>query len=176
MAPSRDMRTPAHVLVLGGIRSGKSEFAEAMVGDAESVRYLATARDDGTDPQWTARIEEHRTRRPQAWSTSEVGADPRDLIGALDKANPTETLLIDDLGTWLAGAMVDEALPDLIDRLAAAVRACPSRTVLVSPEVGLATVPTTETGRAFADGLGRLNQAVADACEAAVLVVAGQPM
>ena len=40
--------------MLGGIRSGKSAFAEALVADAPSVRYVATAvggEDDRVDYQ-----------------------------------------------------------------------------------------------------------------------------
>ncbi len=44
-------------LVLGGIRSGKSAFAEALVADAPSVRYIATAVGGEGDPEWLARIE-----------------------------------------------------------------------------------------------------------------------
>ena len=45
--------TPApfhHALVLGGIRSGKSEYAEDLVASASGVRYLATARRDPSYP------------------------------------------------------------------------------------------------------------------------------
>ena len=37
-------------------------------------------------------------------------------------------------------------------------------------------MPTTPLGRAFTDALGAANRAVADACDAVVLVVAGQPV
>jgi adenosylcobinamide kinase/adenosylcobinamide-phosphate guanylyltransferase len=43
----------------------------------------------------------------------------------------------------------------------------------VSPEVGWGVVPATRSGRLFADTHGRLNQRVAAACDAVVLVVAG---
>ena len=66
--------------------------------------------------------------------------------------------------------------PATIAELAAAVRGCAARVVLVSPEVGLSLVPTTPLGRAFTDALGATNRAVADACDAVVLVVAGQPV
>jgi nicotinate-nucleotide--dimethylbenzimidazole phosphoribosyltransferase len=172
------------LLVLGGIRSGKSEFAESLVSGATSVRYLATSApvslsESPDDPEWDARISAHRDRRPETWETDEVGADPGLLIATLLEAKPDETLLVDDLGGWV-GVLLDPAhqpADDVktIEELAAAVRACAARLVLVSPEVGLTLVPTTPLGRAFTDALGTVNQAVAAATDAVVLVVAGQP-
>ncbi|BCJ45223.1 hypothetical protein GCM10010168_70240 [Actinoplanes ianthinogenes] len=167
------------VLVLGGIRSGKSAFAESLVADAPAVRYVATAVGGEDDPEWRGRIEEHQRRRPQSWSTEETGADPARLTELLSEAKPGDTLLVDDLGGWVA-AVLDPARQPNDDEadvaaLAAAVRGCAARVVLVSPEVGLALVPVTPVGRAFADALGTTNQALADACDGVVLVVAGQP-
>jgi NaMN:DMB phosphoribosyltransferase len=62
----------------------------------------------------------------------------------------------------------------MVDALAAAVRDCAGRVVVVSPEVGLSLVPATPVGRAFADALGTANQALAAACDRVALVVAGQ--
>ncbi|GID63182.1 hypothetical protein Acy02nite_10630 [Actinoplanes cyaneus] len=167
------------VLVLGGIRSGKSAFAESLVADAPAVRYVATAVGGEDDPEWRARIEEHQRRRPQSWSTEETAADPSRLTELLTEAKPDDTLLVDDLGGWVA-AVLDPARQPNDDEadvaaLAAAVRACRARVVLVSPEVGLSLVPVTPVGRAFADALGTTNQALAEACDGVVLVVAGQP-
>ena len=86
------------VLVLGGIRSGKSAFAESLVEDAPSVRYVATAAGGEDDPEWRARIEAHQRRRPQSWTTEETGADPRRLALLLTEAKPDDTVLVDDLG------------------------------------------------------------------------------
>ncbi|WP_433302449.1 bifunctional adenosylcobinamide kinase/adenosylcobinamide-phosphate guanylyltransferase [Actinoplanes sp. CA-030573] len=168
------------VLVLGGIRSGKSAFAEALVADAPSVRYVATAVGGEGDPEWLARIEAHQRRRPQSWSTEETGADPARLAALLTEAKPDDTLLVDDLGGWVT-ALLDPARQPNDDEadvaaLASAVRGCTARVVLVSPEVGLTLVPTTPIGRAFADALGTTNQALAEACDRVALVVAGRPV
>ncbi|MFV2111019.1 bifunctional adenosylcobinamide kinase/adenosylcobinamide-phosphate guanylyltransferase [Micromonospora sp. LOL_025] len=167
------------VLVLGGIRSGKSEFAESLVADAPTVRYVATAADaPADDAEWAARLAAHRARRPETWTTEETADDPRRLADVIASAGPNETLLVDDLGGW-ATVLLDPAHQPADDtatiaELAAAVRSCAARLVLVSPEVGLSLVPTTPLGRAFTDALGAANRAVADACDAVVLVVAGQ--
>ncbi|MFG1882030.1 bifunctional adenosylcobinamide kinase/adenosylcobinamide-phosphate guanylyltransferase [Micromonospora sp. NPDC049102] len=168
------------VLVLGGIRSGKSEFAESLVADAPVVRYVATApQGDPEDTEWATRLATHRARRPGSWTTEETAGEPRRLADVLASAEPNETLLVDDLGGWVTVLLDPEYQPAddvaTIAELAEAIRSCAARVVLVSPEVGLSLVPTTPLGRAFTDALGAANRAVADACDAVVLVVAGQP-
>ncbi|MEU8231020.1 bifunctional adenosylcobinamide kinase/adenosylcobinamide-phosphate guanylyltransferase [Actinoplanes sp. NPDC048967] len=167
------------VLVLGGIRSGKSAFAEALVAGAASVRYVATAVGGEDDPEWRARIETHQRRRPQSWTTEETGADPSRLAALLTEAKPDDTLLVDDLGGWVAALLDPAQQPNddlaTVTALAEAVRTCAARLVLVSPEVGLSLVPATPVGRAFADALGTANQALAGACDRVAFVVAGRP-
>ena len=167
------------VLVLGGIRSGKSAFAESLVAGAPSVRYVATAVGAENDPEWDARIEAHQRRRPQSWRTEETGADPARLAAVLADAKPDDTLLVDDLGGWVAALLRPDRQPNddeaTVAELADAVRSCAARVVLVSPEVGLSLVPTTPVGRAFADALGTANQALAAVCDRVAFVVAGQP-
>ncbi|GIF68201.1 hypothetical protein Ais01nite_62360 [Asanoa ishikariensis] len=172
------------VLVLGGIRSGKSEFAESLVGEGGPVRYVATGspagpRADGTeDPDWDARITAHRDRRPASWPTEETGADPTRLLELISAAEDGETLLVDDLGGWVTGLIDPERQPAddvaTIADLATAVRESKARLILVSSEVGLSLVPLTTVGRAYTDALGATNQAVAGAADAVALVVAGQ--
>jgi adenosyl cobinamide kinase/adenosyl cobinamide phosphate guanylyltransferase len=171
------------VLVLGGIRSGKSEFAESLVTPYPPVRYVATARRDEGDAEWTARIDAHRARRLSQWRTSEVGDTPYALPDLLTAAGCEEAdsaadraLIVDDLGGWVGTVMEAAAAdrwPSLIDGLSTAVSRCSPRLVLVSPEVGLSVVPNTPAGRAFADALGAVNQAVAAVCDIVVLVIAG---
>ena len=64
----------------------------------------------------------------------------------------------------------------MVEELGEAVRGCPARLVVVSPEVGLAPVALTPAGRAFVDALGAVNIAVAEGCDAMVLVIAGVPV
>src|SRR5262245_46557771 len=92
-------------LVLGGIRSGKSEYGEQLVAAAPVVRYLATARRDPSDEEWEARIAAHQARRRGDWETVEVGDRPAALLELLTSADARDTLFVDDLGTWVASVM-----------------------------------------------------------------------
>lgn len=168
-------------LVLGGIRSGKSEFAESLVAQAlvdsegTTVRYVATA-EIGDDPAWAARIAAHQERRPAEWTTEAI-TQPADLLHAIGNAGADEIVLVDDLGGWVARLLdLDaDASAQQVEALGWAVAACRARLVLVSSEVGLGLVPTTELGAAYADLLGLTNRAVADSCAQVALIVAGQP-
>ena len=60
-------------------------------------------------------------------------------------------------------------------RLCAAIATLAGPVVFVSNEVGAGLVPETRLGREFRDWQGRLNQDVAEACDAVVFVAAGLP-
>lgn len=167
-------------LVLGGIRSGKSRWAEAAITESrttgDTVCYVATGAAAGMDPEWERRIAAHRHRRPPSWRTVETAAVATHL-----RANPTTPTLVDDLGGWLTAVLDrrgwdDGSVEADVEDLAAAVGTVSADLVLVSPEVGLMVVPATTAGRRFADELGTLNQRLADCCDRVVLVVAGQPL
>ncbi len=161
-------------LVLGGARSGKSEFAERLAAGSAAggvgVTYVATAVVAG-DADFDARVLRHRARRPATWRTDEPGAD---LVGYLrHEPDPVATLLIDSLGTWVAAA------PGFAVDAPALCRALAGRegdVIVVSEEVGLGVHPSTAAGSRFRDVLGEVNQAVAAAAGPVYLVVAGRPM
>ena len=163
------------VLVTGGVRSGKSAHAEALLADRPTVRYVAAGptRDDA---DWAARIAAHQARRPSSWTTVET----HDLAAALATDDP---VLVDCLGTWLT-AVVDDAglweapagvVLELVEvRVGAALGVLGDDAVLVTNEVGLGVVPEHRSGRLFRDLLGTVNQRFAAACDEVHLVVAGR--
>jgi len=168
----RSVRT----LVLGGIRSGKSRWAEEAIASTHSVRYIATGPAADSDNAWARRIVDHRERRPPHWITVE-SAD----VATQLRADPVAPTLVDDLGGWLTATLDrrnwdDAPISPEVDDLVAAVSGFPAPLVLVSPEVGLTVVPGTAAGRRFTDELGALNQRFAACCERVVLIIAGQPI
>ena len=160
-------------LVLGGARSGKSAFAEALAqGHGRSV-YVATA--ERVDDEMAHRIEAHRARRGEGWRTVEA---PLELADAIRRESaPQACLLVDCLTVWLGNLMhhgrdVDAVREELLESL----RAAAGPVVLVANEVGLGIVPDNAMARAFRDHAGRLNQAVAAVSERVYVVTAGLPL
>ena len=163
-------------LVLGGVRSGKSGVGESMLAHQRAVRYIATGPTLTSDAEWVARVEQHRRRRDARYTTVET----TDLTAELSVAPDTATL-VDDLGNWLA-ADIDATggwtsptdRSERTEQLCAAIAGVTADLVIISPEVGLAPVPSTPAGRLFQDELGALNAAVAAVCDRVLLVVAGR--
>lgn len=169
-------------LVLGGVRSGKSRYAEHLLAGGGAVTYVAPGpAPDGRDAAWAERVRAHRERRPAEWATVEgVGEDLPRLV-----REATGPLLVDCLGTWLTGLVdardgwsdreaASAALERPVEQLVGAWREAPVDVVAVSNEVGLGVVPSTPAGVFFRDELGRLNTALSAASDRVVLVVAGR--
>lgn len=162
------------VLVIGGARSGKSGYAVALAESAHLLPVmLATAQ--AADPEMAERIARHRAERSSRWITHE---EPLDLIGALRRCVAPDRIVVVDCATlWLSnllGASRDleaegRALADELAALSGPV-------VFVSNEVGYGLVPSSAVGRRFRDAQGRLNQMLAQACDAVVEVKAGLPL
>lgn len=166
-------------LVLGGARSGKSRFAEALVeGAAACGTYCATAQ--AGDEEMAARIAAHRARRDGGgrggfWRTIEAPLAVADAIAA--EADPERPLLVDCLTLWLSNLMMQEAPIDgEFATLRMALRDAAGPIVLVANEVGLGLVPETPLGRHFRDAAGRLNQEIAGLAGRVVFVAAGLPL
>ncbi len=186
---------PTRTLVLGGSGSGKSQVAEDLLATCPAVRYLATGpAATALDTEWAARVAAHRSRRPPWWSTEETG----DLVTALGSGDARTPVLVDALGTWLAGALDrlgawDDApgrspatsggqAPDHwrdrisreVDAVVDAWCAAEMPVVAVSDEVGWGLVATSSGARAFQDLLARLNRRIAAASDRVLLVAAGR--
>jgi adenosylcobinamide kinase/adenosylcobinamide-phosphate guanylyltransferase len=170
----------AVTLVTGGVRSGKSRYAEHLMRDAPQVTVVATGAPPGlADAEWAARVSRHRHDRPEHWETLET----LELVAILDRGGPA--VIVDCLGAWVA-RLVDEAglwhdLPaasELVashrDALVDALSRTGRDVVLVTNEVGLGLLGDAPSGRFFQDELGRLNAAVADVANHVRLVVAGR--
>lgn len=168
------------VLVLGGISSGKSAYAEKRALDLSGRArplYIATA-DTGqsaADPEMAARIRRHRARRGNRWRLVEA---PHDLAAALDEAGTrSAAILVDCLTLWLGNLLAADAnLAAEEKRLLVALKRARAPIVLVSGEAGLGGIAANALARRFADAQGALNQAIAKIATEVVLVAAGVPL
>ncbi|MDR1430627.1 MAG: bifunctional adenosylcobinamide kinase/adenosylcobinamide-phosphate guanylyltransferase [Propionibacteriaceae bacterium] len=169
-------------LVTGGVRSGKSRYAEQLFSADAEIAYLAPGylADAAADPEWAARVASHQRRRPANWQTVETldlahALDGTELPALIDCVGIWVTRMVDALGGW--DRPEQDWRPDFdaeVERLAAAVTAHWASVVLVSNEVGWGVVPPTAAGRVFADLLGYTNQRLGGVCDRVVLMVAGR--
>ncbi len=165
------------VLVLGGVRSGKSRYAQELAKRGQRVAFLATA--EARDDDMRQRIDRHREDRPATWTTVE---EPVALEDALQQcAGQFDTILIDCLTVWTSNLMEHDGsdcqrIFARADRLAQVLRAASGTVIVVSNEVGSGIVPDNEMARLYRDLLGGINQRIAAAADEVVLLVAGCPL
>ncbi|WP_439861494.1 bifunctional adenosylcobinamide kinase/adenosylcobinamide-phosphate guanylyltransferase [Pseudomonas sp. MBLB4136] len=165
-----------HELILGGARSGKSRLAEKLAADSGlPVTYIATSQ--ALDGEMSARIRQHRERRPPHWALLEEPVELARVLG--EQADTGRCLLVDCLTLWLSNLlMLDDAarLSAERDALLACLGELPGRIILVSNETGLGVVPLGELSRRYVDEAGWLHQALAERCQRVTFTVAGLPM
>ncbi|HCB49847.1 MAG TPA: bifunctional adenosylcobinamide kinase/adenosylcobinamide-phosphate guanylyltransferase [Chloroflexi bacterium] len=184
------------ILVLGGVRSCKSTFAEdkARKIGGDDVLYVATAQAE--DDEMHLRVEKHRSSRPHSWPTLEA---PQDVGSAIRQvAGEVQAILVDCLTFLVANRLLavsgpeedpfdhprsdpfDETIEakvlEEVEALASCAQEINGSMIVVSNEVGMGVVPAYDLGRAYRDLLGRANQQLADHADEVYFLVAGIPM
>ncbi|MBT3308935.1 MAG: bifunctional adenosylcobinamide kinase/adenosylcobinamide-phosphate guanylyltransferase [Gammaproteobacteria bacterium] len=166
-------------LIIGGIRSGKSRYAEQVARTNQNLQghqlcYLATA--TAGDAEMEARISHHQQQRGQGWLLVE---EPITLALTLQReAEEGRTILVECLTLWLTNLLMAEdelQLRGEQEQLLELLPTLPGSILLVSNETGLGVVPMDPLSRRFCDEAGRLHQHLAELCERATWVVAGLP-
>lgn len=162
-------------LVVGGVRSGKSRYAQtAAQAVCSTPLYVATAKADD-DGEMVQRIRLHRQERGPEWKLVE---EPMYLSRIIPRLSREEGVVIDCLTLWLSNWLcygeragwVSERR-EFLERLAE-TRA---RIWLVSNETGMGVIPDNRLSRDFVDESGRLHQDISSLADRVSLIMFGIP-
>jgi len=167
-------RSNAVILIIGGVRSGKSRYAQQLAEQSTRVTFVATA-ERRDDEEMHRKIERHRAERPAHWATVEEPIALGRVIQASE--NECDAILIDCLTLFGANLMEtcgsnESALEASVEELCTALKATTRTVILVSNEVGSGVVPAYALGRRFRDIVGEINQRVTAVADTVLLMVA----
>jgi adenosyl cobinamide kinase/adenosyl cobinamide phosphate guanylyltransferase len=169
------------VLLLGGVRSGKSAAAVRLAATTgRAVTFVATSQPGDGDMR--RRIARHRSERPSAWATIEAPEWPGRAVRQVGDS----VIIVDCVTVWVSNlllrldALSDDAVEAEIDAqvddLLAARESGAGQLIVVSNEVGLGVVPPYPLGRRFRDLLGHVNRRLAAEATEVTLMIAGIPV
>lgn len=169
------------ILVTGGARGGKSDFAQNLAAElgGDDVLFVATA--EARDDEMARRIAAHREARPSGWRTLEA---PRQVGQALRQAGRTKAVVVDCLTLLVSNVLLSfgddpppgpasAAVEEEVASLLAAAREATWPVVVVTNEVGFGIVPANVLARMYRDLLGKANTALAREADQVYLLVSG---
>lgn len=179
------------VLVMGGARSGKSEFAEKLMERSSGDRkgYIATSQI--LDEEMKYRVLVHQSRRPKTWKTFEVMHEAGDLMESILAAS--DTILFDCITMYVSNLLMDHidhrrvetlgvtdlrTLRDILtkdlEKMFSVVSSFQGKEIIfVSDELGMGIVPANAMSRVYRDLVGLANQYIAGRAEKVYLSIAG---
>jgi len=138
------------ILVSGGVKSGKSEFAEYLASKEKKVTYVALSETRDNDKQWNEKIIIHQSRRPKNWKLIETD----NLLPIIKTDNGV--LLIDSLGGFIVNTLKDgeNEWKICLNNLLHYLTTYKSKIIIVSEQTGWGLVSEYEIGNLFTDRLG----------------------
>lgn len=127
------------------------------------------------DQEMHDRIALHQAERGCDWNVIEESVDLVEMLESL--VRPDRIVVVDCLTLWLSNLFFENRnIKGELAKLGDSIKGLVGRVIFITNEIGLGLVPSTELGRVYRDEHGRLNQAVAAACDEVTFVVAGIPL
>lgn len=161
--------------VIGGCRSGKSDYALSRADKITEGKRYFIATSVPADAEMEKRVEKHQKERGADWLTIEEPVDINKKIDAC--AAGAGVILVDCLTLWVSNLMAREydleKIETAISLLEKSLTESPCPVFLVSNEVGLGIVPENKLARQFRDYAGLVNQRMAQTAGRVVMTVAG---
>lgn len=160
--------------ILGGTRSGKSQFAVELA-KAKRTAFIATCQP--RDSEMRERVLLHKKTRPAHWKTFQEPQNVSSLIENI--SDDFEFIVIDCLTLLVSNLQLrgykKESIEEKINKILFALKAAKARSIIVSNEVGLGIVPQNKLARNFRDIAGRINQITAAKSNKVFFMVSGIP-
>lgn len=178
------------ILVTGGSRSGKSNFAESLCRNRNnSTAYIATS--IAFDEEMKDRVRKHKESRPSDWKTYEIYKDIYSIINNI--ANNHKTVILDCVTLLVNNLMfeydidfdnctteetnkMEIYIKDQFEKLIQEIKKTNLYFVMVTNELGMSLVPDNKLCRVYSDIVGRINQYIANCSDEVYFVVSGIPM
>ena len=167
-------------LVVGGCRSGKSQYALEIAEKVDADRQVFIATCQPHDDEMRNRVEKHRQQRRDTWLTVEA---PLELPEAIANHASADTIVVVDcLTLWVSNLLLQPGHRRPNDwetqagQLVKGLSETNGPVILVSNEVGTGIVPENRLARLFRDATGALNQQVAAVAGSVTWMVAGIPV
>ncbi len=153
---SHDNNSIKIILITGGTKSGKSEFAEHLARKVHNLTYIALSESRPNDKNWQKKILQHRRRRPKDWQLIETN----NLINILKKEKGP--ILIDSIGGFIMENInrQDDEWEQKVIILLDLLKERYSATFIVGEQVGWGLVSEYEIGNIYIERIGDLQRKI----------------
>lgn len=160
------------IMVIGGVKSGKSSFAIRYALDRSYRKRAFIATGVPFDEEMKEKIERHKKERPELFDTFE---EPINVVSVLDRIDFKYDVAIFDCLTTYLGNLYHYQLDveSYIDSLIRRLKSMKTDMIIVTNEVGLSIIPENKLARSYAEMLSRVNATLAGMANEVHLMISG---
>ncbi|MFN6991442.1 MAG: bifunctional adenosylcobinamide kinase/adenosylcobinamide-phosphate guanylyltransferase [Fervidobacterium sp.] len=158
------------ILITGGIKSGKSNFALQMAKNFKRRAFLATG--VAFDEEMKTRIEKHKQERGSDFQTYEEPVEVPKVLKVIE--NEYDVVVFDCLTTYLGNLMYyNLEVQSYIDDLISTLSTLKCEAIIITNETGWGIIPDNQLARQYVEMLGKINSKIANLSKEVYVMISG---